>query len=129
MLRPGALFLVGDPKQAIYRFRGADIGVYAEARMNVEGPSGGAVVQVTANFRSRRGLIDYYNDRFESVLSQSEQPGYVALSHTIEDSDDGLPCITKLTIDLPPGERADACAMPKLRRSPMSARASLALSR
>ena len=72
------------------------------------GRSGGAVVQVTANFRSRRGLIDYYNDRFESVLSQSEQPGYVALSHTIEDSDDGLPCIAKLTIDLPPGERADA---------------------
>jgi ATP-dependent exoDNAse (exonuclease V) beta subunit len=108
VLRPGALFLVGDPKQAIYRFRGADIGVYAEARTNVEGPSGGTVVQVTANFRSRRGLIDYYNDRFESVLSQSEQPGYVALSHTIEDGDDGLPCITKLTIELPPGERADA---------------------
>ena len=108
VLRPGALFLVGDPKQAIYRFRGADIGVYAEARTNVKGPSGGAVVQVTANFRSRRGLIGYYNGCFESVLSQSEQPGYVALSHTIEDSDDGLPCITKLTIDLPPGERADA---------------------
>ena len=60
------------------------------------------------NFRSRRGLIGYYNGCFDSVLSQSEQPGYVALSHTIEDSDDGLPCITKLTIDLPPGERADA---------------------
>lgn len=108
VLRPGALFLVGDPKQAIYRFRGADIGVYAEARTNIEGPSVGAVVQVTANFRSRRGLIAYYNDRFENVLSRSEQPGYVALSHTIEDSDDGLPCITKLTVELPPGERADA---------------------
>ena len=32
MLRPGALFLVGDPKQAIYRFRGADIAAYAAAR-------------------------------------------------------------------------------------------------
>ena len=59
VLRPGALFLVGDPKQAIYRFRGADIGVYAEARRTSKGRSGGAVVQVTANFRSRRGLIDY----------------------------------------------------------------------
>ncbi len=27
-LRPGALFLVGDPKQAIYRFRGADVNAY-----------------------------------------------------------------------------------------------------
>lgn len=107
-LRPGSLFLVGDPKQAIYRFRGADIGIYEQARKNVEGRSGGAVVQVTANFRSRRGLIDYFNNRFEPVLSQREQPGYVALSHTIEDSEEGLPCITKLTIDLPPSERADA---------------------
>ena len=108
MLRPGSLFLVGDPKQAIYRFRGADIGVYEQARANVADRSGGAVVEVTANFRSRRGIIDYVNSRFESVLSRSTQPGYVALSHTIDDSDDGLPCITKIPIDLPPGEKADA---------------------
>ena len=31
-LRPGALFLVGDPKQAIYRFRGADVNAYLAAR-------------------------------------------------------------------------------------------------
>ena len=29
-IRPGALFLVGDPKQAIYRFRGADVGAYVQ---------------------------------------------------------------------------------------------------
>ena len=107
-LRPGSLFLVGDPKQAIYRFRGADIGIYQQARDNVQGRSGGAVVQVTANFRSRRGLIEYVNNRFESVLSHAEQPGYVPLSHTVDDSDDGLPCIAKLTIDLPLGAKADA---------------------
>ena len=108
MLRPGSLFLVGDPKQAIYRFRGADIGVYEQARANVVGRSGGAVVAVTANFRSRLGIIDYVNSRFESVLSHAAQPGYVALSHTIDNSDDGFPCITKITIDLPHGEKADA---------------------
>jgi CRISPR-associated exonuclease Cas4 len=31
-LRDGGLFMVGDPKQAIYRFRGADVGSYAEVR-------------------------------------------------------------------------------------------------
>jgi ATP-dependent exoDNAse (exonuclease V) beta subunit len=107
VLCPGSLFLVGDPKQAIYRFRGADIAVYQQARDNVNDRSGGAVVQVTANFRSRRGLIDYVNGRFEPVLSHRDQPGYVPLSHTIDDSEDGVPCITKLTIDLPPGARAD----------------------
>jgi CRISPR-associated exonuclease Cas4 len=30
-LRPGSLFLVGDPKQAIYRFRGADVDTYLAA--------------------------------------------------------------------------------------------------
>src|SRR5205823_1028995 len=34
-LRPGALFLVGDPKQAIYRFRGADVGAYIAARQTL----------------------------------------------------------------------------------------------
>jgi hypothetical protein len=31
-LRPGSLFVVGDPKQAIYRFRGADVDTYIEAK-------------------------------------------------------------------------------------------------
>ena len=31
-LRPGSLFLVGDPKQAVYRFRGADVDTYLEAK-------------------------------------------------------------------------------------------------
>ena len=106
-LRPGSLFLVGDPKQAIYRFRGADIGVYQQARDNVAGRSGGTIVRVTANFRSRRGLIDFVNNRFEPVLSHSDQPGYVPLSHTIDDTGDGLPSITKLTIVPPAGAKAD----------------------
>ena len=107
-LRPGALFLVGDPKQAIYRFRGADIGIYQQSRDNVVNRSGGSIVQVTANFRSRRGLIAYVNDRFAPVLSRAEQPGYVPLSHTIDDEPDGLPAIARLTIDLPLRSKADA---------------------
>jgi ATP-dependent exoDNAse (exonuclease V) beta subunit len=106
-LRPGSLFLVGDPKQAIYRFRGADIGVYQQARDNVAGRSSGNIVQVTANFRSRRGLIDFVNNRFEPVLSHRDQPGYVPLSHTIDDTGDGLPSIAKLTIVPPAGAKAD----------------------
>jgi superfamily I DNA/RNA helicase len=35
-LVPGHLFMVGDPKQAIYRFRGADIATYWQAREAIE---------------------------------------------------------------------------------------------
>lgn len=60
---PGSLFLVGDPKQAIYRFRGADIGVYntllelfqSEEERLQNGPDSAAVgekVTLCFNFRS-----------------------------------------------------------------------------
>lgn len=48
--RPGALFVVGDPKQSIYRFRRADIALYGRVRTRFE--DFGTVVRLDANFRS-----------------------------------------------------------------------------
>ena len=48
--RPGALFVVGDPKQSIYRFRRADIAVYNLVRDRFRGF--GDIVRLVANFRS-----------------------------------------------------------------------------
>ena len=106
-VRPGALFLVGDPKQAIYRFRGADIRAYMEARKTMEAQPGGKVIQVTANFRSRKGVLDHVNDCFDPVLSSASQPGYVKLTHTIEDPDDAHPAVAKVTINLPPDPNSE----------------------
>ena len=47
--RPGGLTVVGDPKQSIYRFRGADIAVYDAVR---NGPLAGDDPQLVQNFRS-----------------------------------------------------------------------------
>ena len=47
----GSLFVVGDPKQSIYRFRRADIVTYNEVKRIIES-TGGTVVSLTANFRS-----------------------------------------------------------------------------
>ncbi len=41
-LRPGALFVVGDPKQSIYRFRRADIEIYNIVRARFSDPAVGA---------------------------------------------------------------------------------------
>jgi ATP-dependent exoDNAse (exonuclease V) beta subunit len=77
-LRPGALFLVGDPKQAIYRFRGADVTAYIFARTAI-GESG--LLNITANFRSVDPILSFVNHRFEHVLSErAGQPGFTELS-------------------------------------------------
>ena len=61
--RPGALFVVGDPKQSIYRFRRADIVVYNQVRARFE--AFGAVLLLTTNFRSRQTLADMVNQVFD----------------------------------------------------------------
>jgi len=62
--RPGSLFLVGDPKQSIYRFRRADIVTYNEAKQIVD-KSGGMVVPLSANFRAAEPIIAWVNGVFE----------------------------------------------------------------
>ncbi len=54
------LYLIGDPKQAIYRFRGADVETYLAAKRELL-EAGGARVALEQNFRSTGALIDGYN--------------------------------------------------------------------
>ncbi|HID24120.1 MAG TPA: hypothetical protein EYP14_17200, partial [Planctomycetaceae bacterium] len=61
--RPGSLFVVGDPKQSIYRFRRADIVTYNRVREIIE--RYGQVVQLSANFRSTAEMRDWVNSHFE----------------------------------------------------------------
>ena len=64
-LRPGALFVVGDPKQSIYRFRRADIEIYNTVRERFSDPAIGRVVPLTTNFRSVPALCEWANDVFD----------------------------------------------------------------
>lgn len=60
---PGSLFVVGDPKQSLYRFRRADIVTYATVKEIIE--SSGAVLALTTNFRSRGDLVEWANGIFQ----------------------------------------------------------------
>ena len=60
---PGSLFVVGDPKQSIYRFRRADIETYQTVRRLIE-ESGGKVLTLSTNFRSSATLCDWVNRVF-----------------------------------------------------------------
>lgn len=80
VLRPGSLFLVGDPKQAIYRFRGADVNAYLRARDAIGEPS---VANIVANFRSVEPILAFVNGAFAGPLSMAAgQPGFTALAAT-----------------------------------------------
>ncbi len=99
-LRPGSLFLVGDPKQAIYRFRGADIEIYDLCRRLIGAQEGGAAIEVTANFRSQKAIIRHVNSCFETVFGKAGQPKYVELAPTITDCSYPVPCVTRFTIQM-----------------------------
>ncbi len=78
-IEPGKLFIVGDPKQSIYRFRRADIEMYEHAKSVA-----GDVLHLTENFRTRPGLVAEVNAAFEGVMVPPEdgrkyQPGYEPL--------------------------------------------------
>ena len=97
-LRPGALFLVGDPKQSIYRFRSADIAAYRAARDVVLGQPGGALVEITANFRSRPAIVDFVNANFAGVFDGAGQPAYVALQSTVDHVETAIPSVVRLSV-------------------------------
>ncbi|HEU5322421.1 MAG TPA: UvrD-helicase domain-containing protein, partial [Methylomirabilota bacterium] len=69
-LRDGALTLVGDPKQSIYRFRRADVAMYDRVRQVVM-RGAHLPIRLSANFRSAPSLIPWLNDRFERILGAS----------------------------------------------------------
>ncbi len=64
---PGSLFLVGDPKQSIYRFRRADIDMYKQVKKRLLA-GGGEVVELMANFRTVPSLVDRINEVFKVVF-------------------------------------------------------------
>ncbi len=78
---PGKLFVVGDPKQSIYRFRRADIGIYDEVK-------GGAFAdrlrQIVQNFRSAPRVIEWVNHAFDRLFQRREglQPENVPLKES-----------------------------------------------
>lgn len=66
---PGSLFVVGDPKQSIYAFRRADIEIYEKFKQLVI-QKGGALVELTTNFRASKDLGLWYNETFSHIFSQ-----------------------------------------------------------
>jgi len=75
----GSLFVVGDPKQSIYRFRRADIVTYKTVKDIIA--RNGTVIQLQTNFRSTASLIGWVNRTFEAKFPADETPQAPAYVH------------------------------------------------
>jgi ATP-dependent helicase/nuclease subunit A len=78
-LAEGKLLIVGDPKQSIYAFRGADISVWDEARTSFHGQ----VVQLAQNFRTVPTIVEWVNEVFAEIIGDGRprsQPAYHPLA-------------------------------------------------
>ncbi|MGW6278714.1 UvrD-helicase domain-containing protein [Kribbella sp. NPDC055071] len=73
----GRLFVVGDPKQSIYRFRRANIATYLTAQDLL-----GETVALTTNFRTVPPILGWINTVFETLIQPQEaaQPSYQSLA-------------------------------------------------
>ncbi|MBO4927813.1 MAG: UvrD-helicase domain-containing protein [Clostridiales bacterium] len=65
--RQGSLFIVGDPKQSIYRFRSADVASFLRVKKLFE-QRGGEILELSRNFRSTKKLIEFFNTTFTRML-------------------------------------------------------------
>ena len=80
-LAPGKLFIVGDSKQSIYRFRRADIGVTQLVRESGQLRA----LTLTENRRSQKPVLDWVNALFDPLMTEETglQAGYVPLEHNV----------------------------------------------
>ena len=100
--RPGTLFLVGDPKQSIYRFRRADVGIYREVcdRLAL---LGARLVHLNTSFRSVPEIQACVNAAFAPVMTGDAltlQAPYVPLARHRE-AISGQPAVVALPVPEP----------------------------
>jgi len=102
---PGKLFIVGDPKQAIYRFRGTDVATYWSVSRQLA-DRGGRVLQLTTSYRSVPAIQRFVNAAFSEEMTADDrtlQAGYVPLAQS-RPAYDAQPAIVALPVPKPYGK-------------------------
>lgn len=76
---PGKLFIVGDVKQSIYRFRGADVAVFAKEQARIRRDAG-RLVELATSYRAHDALLHAMNNMMAKVLGPDspERPPWAA---------------------------------------------------
>ncbi len=104
-LRPGALFIVGDPKQSIYRFRRADVGAYRRIADGL-GEGGAMPVTLQTSYRSVPAIQHFVNAAFRDDMNgdpDALQADYVPLLGHRADTPE-QPAVVALPVPRPYGK-------------------------
>ncbi len=98
----GRLFMVGDPKQSIYRFRRADIDLFLRTRNQFEDGR----LELVTNFRTVPEVIDFVNAFFARLMPTETptQPAYTALVAHRQGDVDHRPVVFGSGVEGPAGE-------------------------
>ena len=102
---PGKLFVVGDPKQSIYRFRRADVALYETVKARLV-ERGASLLYLAKSYRSAPAIQDHVNAAFAPMMTgggEGEQARYVALQRH-RPAIEGQPAIVALPIPRPYSE-------------------------
>lgn len=70
---PASLFVVGDAKQSIYRFRGADVTVFRQVQADIKA-AGGALINFDLTFRAHQALVELTNTLLAPLMPAADDP-------------------------------------------------------
>ncbi|HXV19707.1 MAG TPA: UvrD-helicase domain-containing protein [Desulfuromonadales bacterium] len=98
------LFVVGDPMQSIYRFREAEVGLFLRAQRYGIGTVPLEPLVLSANFRSRAGIVEWVNESFSRVFPGTEDMACGAVRYA------------PATAVHPPGDGPAVCCHPQAGR-------------
>ena len=65
------VYMVGDVKQSIYRFRGADCHIFQEKYENYKKGIGGKEIDLNTSYRSRSEVVNFVNELFSQIMVKS----------------------------------------------------------
>lgn len=92
-LREGSLFVVGDAKQSIYRFRGADLHTYENTKTFAQNEENFTVVNLQDNYRSNEKIVQWINQEFQQKIGTGYQPMTTAVGKRGAAEQNAKPCL------------------------------------
>ncbi len=100
--KSGKLFLVGDPKQSIYKFRRADVALYREVRDSLVN-RGVGLVALTRSFRAVPNIQSLINAAFEKEMAGGDDDGHADWAPLERDRPaiEGRPSVVVLPVPRP----------------------------